>query len=210
MAIVVGLTGSMASGKSTVASRLKELGAHIIDADAIGHMIIEKGRPAWKEIVEEFGTGILLKDGSIDRKKLGEVVFRDREKLERLNAITHPRILEEIERRIALIEKSSPRAIIVIDAALLIEAGFHRRADIIVVVTATEEQKIQRAMKKFSLTEDAVRRRLLAQMRQEEKLSYADFVIDNSRSLEETIREVENLYRKLKTLEKEGFKSKRG
>ncbi len=210
MAIVVGLTGNMASGKSTVATILKELGAYIIDADAIGHQIIGKGQPAWHDIVEEFGKEVLLADGSVNRKRLGEIVFSDREKLKRLNAITHPRIREEIERRIELIKKSSPRAIIVVDAALLIEVGSHRKVDVVVVVTARKEQLIKRAMEKFSLTEGEAEKRLGAQMPQEEKLKYADFVIDNSGSLEKTAEAVRGLYEELKRMEAEGFQTKRG
>ncbi len=210
MTIVVGLTGNMASGKSTVATILKELGAYIIDADAIGHQIIGKGQPAWHDIVEEFGKEVLLADGSVNRKRLGEIVFSDREKLKRLNAITHPRIREEIERRIELIKKSSPRAIIVVDAALLIEVGSHRKVDVVVVVTASKEQLIKRAMEKFCLTEDEAEKRLGAQMPQEEKLKYADFVIDNSGSLEKTAEAVRGLYGELKRMEAEGFQTKRG
>ncbi len=210
MAIVVGLTGNMATGKSTVASKLRALGAYIIDADSIGHGVICKGSPAWQEIVDEFGRDILLEDGSIDRKALARIVFKDREKLERLNAMTHPRILEEIERRIGLIEKSSPDAIIVVDAALLIEAGLHKKVDKIVVVTATEEEQIRRAMEKFSLTEEDARQRLGAQMPQEEKLEYADFVIDNSGTMEKTTEEVKRLFEELEKAVAEKFRSKRG
>ena len=203
MAIVVGLTGNLASGKSTVATILKELGAHIIDADAIAHQIMKKDSPTWKAIVDEFGGAILNPDGSINRKSLASIVFNSPERLKRLNAITHPPIRAEIERRTELIKRSSPHAIIVVEAALLIEAGSHQKVDVVVLVTSTEKEQIRRAIKKFSITEKEARQRLRAQMAQEEKRKYAHFIIDNSGSLEATRRAVEALYHRLEKMEQE-------
>jgi len=194
--LVVGLTGGIASGKSLVAHYLKELGAKLIDADEISREIVRPGMPAYQEILQVFGKGILNQDGTIDRKGLGKVVFSNPELLKRLNEITHPRILEEVRRRIG--EAKKDQAIIVVDVALLFEVGLHREMDRVIVAYVDKETQIKRLMERDGLTEGEARLRLSAQMPLEEKLKYAHFIIDNSIGMEETRRQVEEVFKELK------------
>lgn len=194
--MVVGLTGGIASGKSLVAHYLKELGAKLIDADEISREIVRPGMPAYQEILQVFGKGILNQDGTIDRKGLGKVVFSNPELLKRLNEITHPRILEEVRRRIG--EAKKDQAIIVVDVALLFEVGLHREMDRVIVAYVDKETQIKRLMERDGLTEGEARLRLSAQMPLEEKLKYAHFIIDNSIGMEETRRQVEEVFKELK------------
>lgn len=185
--MVVGLTGAIASGKSLVSAEFKRLGAFIIDADLIARRIVETGMDAYNEIVSEFGQGIVRPDGSLDRKALGRIVFSDRERLAALNRITHPRIIEEIEGDLAVIRQAHPEAIIVVDAALIIELGLHRKMDRMVVVYSDEERCVDRMMRRDGLSETEARERLSAQMPLKEKLAYADYIIGNSGDMAETI-----------------------
>lgn len=194
--MVVGLTGGVASGKSLVAHYLKELGAKLIDADEISREIVRPGMPAYQEILQVFGKGILNQDGTIDRKGLGKVVFSNPELLKRLNEITHPGILEEVRRRVG--EAKKDQAIIVVDAALLIEVGLHREMDRVIVVYVDEETQIKRLMERDGLTEGEAKLRLSAQMPLKEKLKDAHFIIDNSIGMEETRRQVEEVFKELK------------
>lgn len=194
--MVVGLTGGIASGKSLVAHYLKELGAHLVDADEISREIVRPGMLAYQEILQVFGKGILNQDGTIDRKGLGKVVFSNPELLKRLNEITHPGILEEVRRRIE--EAKKGQAIIVVDAALLIEVGLHREMDRVIVAYVGEETQIKRLMERDGLTEGEAKLRLSAQMPLKEKLKYAHFIIDNSIGMEETRRQVEEVFKELK------------
>ncbi len=196
--MIVGLTGGIATGKSLVSSILRRLGAKVIDLDEIAREVVRPGLPAWREIVKAFGRGILKEDGEIDRKRLGEMVFNDHRLLKRLNEITHPRILEEARRRIERIRRSEPRAIVVVDAALLIESGYYREMDKVIVVYADEETQIRRLMERNGLTREEALKRIRAQMPMEEKISYADHVIYNTGSLEDLERETVKVFNKLK------------
>ncbi len=192
--MVVGLTGGIASGKTFVSNELKRLGAHIIDADVIAREIVEPGRPALAEIVKEFGTGILKADGTLDRKALAGIVFSDKEKLQILNGITHPRIIERTKALIDEIESAHEDPLIVVDAAVLIEAGIHGSVDEVVVVLISEEEQLKRLINRDGLTEDEARKRVASQLPLKEKAGYADYVIDNNNSPEETLKCVQELF----------------
>lgn len=196
--IVIGLTGGIASGKSTVTALLKEKGAVIIDADKIAREIMSKGEPAWFEVLNYFGDEILNDDRSdIDRKKLASIVFSDKAKLEALNSITHPKIIEEIKRQVEEYKKAGKK-IIVIDAALLIEAGLDKIVDEVWVVAVNEDVQLQRLVaREKDITKDEALKRIKSQMPLAEKLKFADRVIDNNSSIEETKNQVDKIWTKI-------------
>ncbi len=196
--IVIGLTGGIASGKSTVTALLKEKGAVIIDADKIAREIMSKGEPGWFEVLNYFGDEILNDDRSdIDRKKLASIVFSDKAKLEALNNITHPKIIEEIKKQVEEYKKACKK-IIVIDAALLIEAGLDKIVDEVWVVAANEDVQLQRLMaREKDITKDEAVKRIKSQMPLAEKLKFADRVIDNNSSIEETKNQVDKIWTKI-------------
>ena len=193
----LGLTGGIASGKSAVAGMLRELGFPVLDADALAHRLMEPGQPAHDEVLREFGAEIAGADGRIDRAKLAAVVFADREKLERLNGIVHPRVLEEMQRQFAEGETRNTLGAAFVEAALIIEAGYHKLLDGVVVTWCKPEQQLARLLARGLSAEEA-RRRIAAQMPVEEKLRYATERIDCSGTLEETRKQVEALAAKLR------------
>ncbi len=208
----VGLTGGIATGKSTVVAMLRELGCRVLEADKIAHQMIEPGAAAYEEVVHEFGRGILLPDGRVDRQKLGAIVFADPRKLARLNAIVHPPVLAAQDRELAAIERAEPHAIAVVEAALLVEAGYDKKLDCLVVTWCTPEQQIARLTRQDAglgagrgLTIDQARQRIAAQMPVKEKRRLADEEIDCSGSLEHTREQVMALFAKLRKLETERF-----
>lgn len=191
--MIVGLTGGIATGKSLVTGELRRLGAAVVDADAVAKEVVEPGKPACAEIVEAFGPGVLKPDGSIDRKKLGQVIFSDPAARERLNAITHPRIRERIkEETTHLVNEGA--GLIVLDIALLIETGVRYEVDRIVVVYADPAQQVERLMQRDSVSRDEAKKRISCQMDIKEKADYADYVIDNSGTKEETIEQTRALF----------------
>lgn len=198
MKMVVGLTGGVASGKSLVSGEFKKLGALIIDADAVAREITVKGTPVYAAIVREFGGGILKEDGSIDRKALGRIVFSDGVKLSLLNKLTHPEIIARIRRGIEELKKNYPDPLIVVDAALLIEAGLHREMDRVIVVYADTERQTERVMKRDGLTREEAKERINAQMPIGEKVRLADYVIDNNNGIDRAVTEARAVYEKLK------------
>ena len=193
----LGLTGGIASGKSTVAAMLRELGFAVLDADALGHKLIEPGQAAFAEVIQEFGPSITDSSGSIDRSKLGAVVFADRAKLDRLNAIVHPRVAEVILSQFEVWRRAGVRDAVFVEAALLVESGIHKKLDGLVVVWCTPEQQLERLVAR-GLSEAEARRRISAQLPVEDKLRLATEKIDCSRSLEETRRQIEALAGKLR------------
>jgi len=204
----VGLTGGIATGKSTVVAMLRELGCRVLEADKIAHRMIEPGAAAYDEVVHEFGRGILLHDGRVDRSKLGAIVFADPKKLARLNAIVHPPVLAEQDRELAEIEISEPCAIAVVEAALLIEAGFDKKLEYLVVTWCTNEQQLARLTKqdmgfgaRRGLTVEQARQRIAAQMPVKEKRRRADEQIDCSGTLDHTREQVVALFTKLRNME---------
>ena len=196
---VIGLTGGIGTGKSEVSRLLGELGAEVIEADKVAHEAYEPGTPGWREVVEAFGEGILDADGRIDRKRLGGIVFDDVQARERLNGIIHPIVRRLLEERIAELERQGDR-VVVIEVPLLVEAikqqsRWTRMLDEIWVVTAPEDQAVARVQARSGLDEKAIRARIGSQATQEERIEYADAVIDNGGSLEGLRREVTNLWR---------------
>ncbi len=190
----VGLTGGIATGKSHVLALLQELGCEASDADRLAHAAMAPGQPAFEEIVREFGAEVLAKDGSIDRGRLGQIVFADAEQRQRLNAIVHPRVFEAEARWYAELEARRPDAIAVVDAALMIETGSYRRFDTLVVVHCAPELQIARLMSRNHLSREEALARINAQMTSAEKLKFADYSIDTSGDFSETRRQVEELY----------------
>jgi len=193
--MIVGLTGGIATGKSLVSGEMERLGARVIDADVIAREIVEPGKPAYDEIVEEFGEGILGPSRSLDRKALGDIVFRDREALGKLNRITHPRIRQRIREEIA---KAREDEIVVVDIALLIETGFIDEVDKVIVVAAVEERQIERMLKRNGLTRQQALQRLSCQLPVKEKLEYADYVIENNGTIEDAMERTREVWRELK------------
>lgn len=191
---VIGLTGGVACGKSVVASMFRELGATIIDADQVSRLVVEPAQPAWEEIVERFGEEVLNPDETINRSRLGEIVFRDEEKREELNRITHPKIIEKIRELIDEHRKKGVE-IIIVEAALIVEKGGMKPiiSDLI-VVTADEETQIKRFTQRLELSREEALIRIKSQMPISEKIKHATFVIDNSGSLEETRERVKKVW----------------
>ena len=180
---VIGLTGGTGSGKSVVSKSLAEAGAVIVDADKIAHEIILKGEPAYHEIVEYYGTGILDAEGNIIRKKLGEIVFNDKEKLAFLNQCTHKYITAEVKKQIAAAKAEGAAAAIIVDAPLLLEAKLEAVCDLVWVVYADPEVRAQRVMDRDGITYELAKARISNQKSWEEYKSAASAVIDNSKDL---------------------------
>ena len=193
----LGLTGGIASGKSAVAAMLREMGFRVLDADSLAHKLIEPGQPAHDEILHEFGPSITDASGRIDRAKLGAIVFSDRAKLDRLNAIVHPRVAEVVFRKFDEWERKGTRDAAFVEAALLIESRIHEKLDGLVVAWCKPEQQLDRLLAR-GLSEAEARRRIAAQLPVEEKLRLATEKIDCSGPLEETRRQLEALAVKLR------------
>ncbi len=195
MTVSIGLTGGIASGKSTVSKMLVELGADYIDADLVGHQIYQPGKEAWQEIIDTWGEDLLLPDRTINRQKLGAIVFSAPEALARLNQITHPRIKAELKKEIDQ-RKSGESDVkaLVIEAAILIEANWHPLFDKIWVVITDEETAIDRLARSKGMTPEQARARIDAQLSNEERKKYADMVIENNGSLKEVLKQVEKAW----------------
>jgi dephospho-CoA kinase len=193
--LLVGLTGGIGSGKSTVSAMLAERGAEVVDADQIAREVVLPGQPAWHKIRDHFGPGVLRPDGSIERKALAEIVFGDQAKLGLLNEITHPPMFERIADRL---EGARDREVIVVlDAALLIEAGLAQRVDVLLVVDLPEEVQVRRLEAKGMPAEQAWAR-IASQLSREERLVHADLVIDNSGTVEELAGRVDEAWTELR------------
>jgi dephospho-CoA kinase len=203
----VGLTGGVACGKTTVAQMLHERGAYVLLADKLAHDLMRPGETVYTRVVERFGNGILNEDGSISRPKLAELAFAGR--IQELNAIVHPAVLEAEDRWMDEVGRGDPAAITVCEAALLYEAGGHERFDRIIVVTCPLESKVRRFAQRVGITLDAARadveRRMRAQWPDEAKAARADYVIDNSGALEETNQQVERVWQQLHEAARQGM-----
>lgn len=198
MGLIVGLTGSMGSGKTTAASLFKDLGASVIDADAICRELVLPNQLAWKEITHTFGNAVLKEDKTIDRIKLADIVFNDKTQKALLENILHPKVIDEEMRLCGEIFKINPQAIVVIDAALLIESGNYKKVDKVIVVTCDPESLICRAIKRSSLTREEAILRIQNQMPQEEKIKKADYILQNDGNQEDFRTKVQKLYAELK------------
>jgi dephospho-CoA kinase len=191
--IIVGLTGSVGTGKSTATNFFRELGAYIIDWDELARKVTRPHLEAWKETVRYFGKGILNKDLTINRQELAEIVFSDKEKLAKLNQIVHPEVFKEDERITNEIRSLDPDALIIKDIPLLFEVARPIFVDKVVVVSASEQTQLKRLEEKGMSRKDA-RRRIKSQFPLKEKIKSADFVINNDGPPEETMRQVEEIY----------------
>jgi dephospho-CoA kinase len=196
----VGLTGGYATGKTFVAHEFERLGCHLIFADQLGHIVLQPAGAAYAPTVELFGRDILQPDSTIDRKKLGSIVFSSPELLAKLNGIVHPAVFQLEERMLADFEKGDPRGIAILEAAILIETGRYAHCDKLVVTACDQETQIARGMKRDDITREAVLARLSKQLSLEEKARYADFVIDTSGSKEDTVKQVQQVFIALKQL----------
>ncbi len=190
---LIGLTGNIATGKSTVARMLVELGATVIDADRVAHEVMRAGTPVHRAVVEAFGAGILRPDGEIDRARLGAIVFSDPQALAQLEAIVHPAVGEEVARRIA----AAPTPVVVVEAIKLIEAGMARICNSLWVTTCSPEEQVRRLMADRGLSREEAERRVNAQPPQEEKIALADVVIHTDGTMEETREQVERAWREV-------------
>ncbi len=195
-----GLTGGVASGKSTVARMFEEAGARIIDADHIGHELLRSSLPAYQEVVKQFGREILNPSGEVDRRRLGAIVFAERARLDQLNAILHPRIIDRVEELTSAFRAQDSHAVVLVDAALIYEAGIGRGFTKMIVVWCRPEQQVERLIAKAGMTREEAERRIPAQMSAEEKRRRADYVIDTSGTLDETRRQVQALCPQLRRL----------
>jgi len=194
----LGLTGGIASGKSSVAAMLRELGFTVLDADALAHQLMEPGQPAYQEILAGFGADLAPSGGRIDRRKLGSIVFADPAKLTRLNAILHPRVREAMLRKFAEWQRTADRDVVFVEAALLVEAGFEQDLDGLVVTWSKPEQQVERLLAR-GLTQAQALSRIASQLAPTEKLRHAKYPIDCSGTLESTREQVQALAKNLRT-----------
>jgi dephospho-CoA kinase len=196
--LIIGLTGAVASGKSLVATEFEKLGAHVIDADIIAREVLSPGQEQFKMVVAEFGAEILSVTGEIDRTALARIVFNDCAKLTKLNQITHPEIIKRILDRIKEIRGEDLDTLIVLDAPLLIEVGLHDKVDRVVVVYVDEQTLIDRIVERDKLDPEEAAKRLACQMPLKEKIEYADHVIYNKGTIEETLKQVGDIFASLR------------
>lgn len=206
----VGLTGGIASGKSVVGEMFAALGAHIIQADEISRQLMEPGEEVYREVVRHFGSGILNPDGSVNRSRLAESAFGTSAgiagtkpaRVQELNQIVHPAVIRRQQEWMEQVAQRDPRAVAIVEAALILEAGMAESLDRLVVVTCSAEQRVERWATRLNVDKQAARRevarRMAAQLPEEEKIEAADYVIDNSGTLRETRRQVEEVYAALK------------
>ena len=188
----VGLTGGIACGKTVVRRRLEEQGIPTLDADAVVHRLLQSGTEVTRRIAESFGEKVIASDGSVDRRALGAIVFGDEEARRKLNAIVHPGVWREIERFFEEREKASD-PVAVVDAALMIETGSYKRYDFLVVVHCGPELQLERLMARDGLSREDAERRVRSQMPIEQKLPFGDFLVDTSGSIEETLKQTDEL-----------------
>ncbi|MBD3868481.1 MAG: dephospho-CoA kinase [Acidobacteria bacterium] len=196
--VKVGLTGGIASGKSTVAGWFRELGAYVQDGDAVAHQVMEPGGAAYDDVVGRFGDGILDRDRSINRVLLGELVFQDSAAREELNRLVHPKVREaSADMLSAYLADGGSAPMMIFEAALLVETGMYREYDSLVVVSCSREEQLERLLSRGFLTVDGARARIEAQLPLSRKLAVADYVIDTSTSPEQSRIQTEKVFRKL-------------
>jgi dephospho-CoA kinase len=196
----VGLTGGLASGKTFVGRALVDLGCYLIEADKLGHEVMLPGGEAYAAIVQEFGPGVVDDSGRISRRKLSGIVWNNPERLEKLSSLVHPPVQQREETQMAQIGQADPRAIVVVEAAILVETGRYKSFQRLIVVTCSAEQQLERALERGSYNKEEILARLSRQLPLEEKLRVADYVIDTSGSKEATLEQVRTVYGKLRSL----------
>ena len=195
--LLVGVTGGIASGKSVVAARFAEHGAVVVDADAIAREVVEPGTPALARIAEEFGPALIGDDGSLDRQALGAIVFADPAKLAILNGITHPAVLELSQRRFAEAAAADPDAVVVYDVPLLSEARSKAEFDVVVVVSAPDEARIERMVSRRGMSREEAERRIRSQVSDEDRRALADYIIESGGTLDETLAQADDVWAEL-------------
>jgi len=202
----VGLTGGISSGKSVIGEMFASFGAYVIQSDIVAHQLLQPGEAVYDTVVAQFGTGILNPDRSVNRARLAELAFGQPSRIQELNKIVHPAVIEHENRWMDDLTKKDPRAIAIVEAALILEAGSHKRFDRLIVVTCRPEQRIERWASKMKVdlvsARREVTRRMAAQLPDEEKSKAADYVIDNSGSLDLTRQKVDQVYEKLRQAER--------
>ena len=196
--LIVGLTGGIASGKSLVAQVLRDMGAQIIDADKIVHSLLSSGEEACNEVIVHFGETIRLPDGSIDRRKLGDIIFNHPEERTWLNNCIHPRVFQAYKQKVRHLIDRQPDSIVVLDAALLIETGYNRYMDKLIVVYADQQDQVKRLMERDRFTLEQALARISSQMPLDEKRKYADYVIDNTGTREASEQQTREVFEKLR------------
>jgi dephospho-CoA kinase len=201
--LVVGLTGGIGSGKSAVAEMFREEGAEVIDFDYLARLVVEPGKPAWRDIVEYFGRRILFSDKTLNRSALAEIVFSDAESRKALEGFTHPRIFEARDVLLKRIKERDPLSVVIIDFPLLFELGLRNGLDQVILVYVPREIQIERAANRNNLSREAVEKRLKAQMPIEEKRSLSDYVIDNQGDFTETRAQVHRIMVELREVSKQ-------
>jgi len=195
---VLGLTGGIATGKSTVSAILKKAGCVIIDADRIAREVVKKGLPAYRKIIDTFGDNILSPDGEIDRSALGDIIFNDPQKKQLLNRIVHPYVSKETNLQLKHIEKTHPNTIVILDIPLLLEAQIHKALSEVIVVYVPEHTQIKRLMQRDGISETDALARINSQMPIEEKKNLATIVIDNSGTRENTRKQILEIFQRFK------------
>ncbi|THI84908.1 MAG: dephospho-CoA kinase [Nitrospira sp. CG24A] len=192
--ILVGLTGGVATGKSTVAKMFKQCGAIVIDADELAHEVVKPGKPAWREIVALFGKAVLNQDRSLNRQALGNIIFGNPKKRRQLEHIIHPRVAREQQRLTRQAARKNPKAVVIYDVPLLFEAGIDERVDRTIVVTANRETQIARLKTRNSLSRTEAIRRIRSQMPLSKKIHLADIVIDGTRPPRQAMQSIRRIY----------------
>ena len=205
--LLLGVTGGIASGKTVVAKMLEELGAPLIDFDVLARQVVEPGKPAFTQIVDYFGKEVLQGDGTLDRKRLSRIVFRDTEKRNQLEGFTHPPIYEAFLKGVKAITEKDPEAIIQAVVPLLIEKNLQSIFDKVLVVYVPEGQQIERLAERDGISREEAAHMLKTQLPIEEKLAYADFVVNNEGPMEETRKQAKDVWLELKRLQGEKAKS---
>lgn len=195
--LIVGLTGGIATGKSTVAAIFEELGAYRIDTDRLARLVVEPLQPAWEAIVHSFGRGVLAASGSIDRNKLADIIFAEPEKREVLNKLTHPAVRTLLREELAHARELGV-GIVLVEVPLLYEAGFDCEVDCVIVVKTTEKTQLSRLLNREGLSEEAARLRIEAQMPLQEKIARADYLIDNDGPPAQTREQAEKIWQLLR------------
>jgi dephospho-CoA kinase len=196
----VGLTGGIATGKTTVGQMFVELGCHLIDSDQIAHELFEPGQDVYSAVIKAFGPSIVASDGTIDRKILGDIVFKDSTARAKLNILVHPAIIRRQQEFLDSVARTDPNGIGLVSAALMVEIGTYKNYDKLIVVSCPSDMQRGRLKARAALTDDQIDGRLAAQMPPEEKVKYADYVVDTSGDLAETRRQVREINSKLREL----------
>lgn len=194
---IIGITGGIGAGKTSVSSILRELGAEVIDADLLSRQVVESGRPAYGQVVKEFGVKVLNKDGTIDRKALASIVFNNPERLRKLEAIIHAEVTKSIIERINSLKSLQYEGLLVLDVPIPVDHGFRDSVDTVWVVTADEQTRVKRIMKRSGLSQEEARQRIRSQMSQEKYMQLGDKILENEGDLENLRSNVEILVKEI-------------